>query len=74
MDQAEVTQSEKLDDFDLGAFYADYVACIESLLPTADSGDTAADTASNSASNNTAANTADNTADNAADNGEESGQ
>ena len=74
MDQAEVTQSEKLDGFDLGAFYADYVACIESLLPTADSGDTAADTASNSASNNTAANTADNTADSAADNGEESGQ
>ena len=74
MDQAEVTQSEKLDDFDLGAFYADYIACIESLLPTADSGDTAADTASNSASNNTAANTADNTADSAADNGEESGQ
>ena len=71
MDQAEVTQSEKLDDFDLGAFYADYVACIESLLPTADSGDTAADTASNSAST---ANTADNTADSAADNGEESGQ
>ena len=70
MSQAEVTRSEKLDDFDAGVFYSDYLDRIETLAPEEDltGGDTATgSTASNGT--NTAGNTA-GTGENSGENGQ----
>ena len=80
MAQAEVTRSEKLDDFDLGTFYEDYIARVEELLPeeettggdtttgsTTNSGVSGSDAAGNS--DTSGSDTANNSATNSGENG-----
>ena len=77
MAQAEVTRSEKLDDFDLGTFYKDYIARVEELLPEEEStgGDTTAGSTTNSGtSGSDAAGNSDTSGSDTASNGGENGQ
>lgn len=80
MAQAEVTRSEKLDDFDLGTFYEDYIARVEELLPEEETtgGDTNTGSTTNSGvsgsdatgnSDTSGSDTANNSATNSGENG-----